>query len=291
MRIISYITPSQVKGVELTTGLDYDDETITRLCLEASRDLELLADGLWFYPYRETRYYDQQDDHLILKVDKPLLEVVEAVTANGTVTLTNSNLYLKRGKRYGTPANRIDVNVNSLDYFLSSTSSQRANYITGEWGFIEDYESGNSWLDTNVTLTAISGNDYTVTGLSSRDALGLLGSIDRLSLIRWRNNDTENWEYDFVTSLDDDGVTMTVYRAVNGSSALTLDATASIQVFRPLESLQHAARRLVGWYYRQKDHSRPDIDRPIQTNSGTIMPSSFPADVTRVMHSFTQVLD
>lgn len=291
MRIISYITPSQVKGVELTTDLDYDDDIITRLCLEASRDLELLADGLWFYPYRETRYFDMQDQHLSLCVDQPLLEVISAVTANGTVTLTNSNLYLKRGRHYGTPATNIDVNVNSTDFFLSSTSHQRATAITGEWGLIENYESGNSWLSTNVTLTAISGNDFTVTGLGSRDALGLLGSLDRLSLIRWRNNSTENWEYDFIVDFDETGDVFSAYRAVNGSSSLTLGSTASIEVFRPLESLQHAARRLVGWYYRQKDHSRPDIDRPIQTNSGTIMPSSFPADVTKVMHSFTQVLD
>ncbi len=290
MRIISYITPNQVKSVELSTDLDFDDEQIVKLCLEASRDLELLADGMWFYPYRETRYYDMQNDYHNLELDQPLLEIITAVTSNGDVTLDNDMLYLKRGNVYGTPANRITTDLtSSTDYFSVSTSAQRANRITGEWGYIENYQ--NAWLSTNVTLTAISGNDFTVTGLSSRDALGLLGRIDRLSLIRWRNDDTEQYEYDFVTSISDDGVTITVYRAVNGSSSLTLDATASLEVFRPLESLQHAARRLVGWYYRQKDHSRPDIDRPIQTNSGTILPSSFPADVVRVMHSFSQVLN
>ncbi len=290
MRIISYITPNQVKSVELSTDLDFDDEQIVKLCLEASRDLELLADGMWFYPYRETRYYDMQNDYHNLELDQPLLEIITAVTSNGDVTLDNDMLYLKRGNVYGTPANRITTDLtSSTDYFSVSTSAQRTNRITGEWGYIENYQ--NAWLSTNVTLTAISGNDFTVTGLSSRDALGLLGRIDRLSLIRWRNDDTEQYEYDFVTSISDDGVTITVYRAVNGSSSLTLDATASLEVFRPLESLQHAARRLVGWYYRQKDHSRPDIDRPIQTNSGTILPSSFPADVVRVMHSFSQVLN
>lgn len=291
MRIASYITPSQVKSSELSTELDYDDEVITRLCLEASRDLELLADGLWFYPYRESRYFDMQQDYLTLRVDRPLLELVTVATSNGTVTLTNSNLYLMRGRRYGTPADRVVADIDSDEQFNVSTNAQRAHRITGEWGYIEDYESGNSWLATNTTLTAISGNTYTVTGLNSRDALGLLGTIDRLSLIRWRNDSNDQWEYDFVTAIDAPAGTITVMRGVNGSSALTLDSTASLEVFKPLDSLTHAARRLVGWYYRQRDHSRPDIDRPIQTNSGTILPSSFPADVVKVMRSFTQVLE
>lgn len=290
LKIAAYVTPGQIKDIELGTEEPRDDDILARLCLEASRDLELLADGLWFYPVRETRYYDQQNDWLKLKVDKPLLEIVSAKTANGTVTLTNGNLYLVRGYGvYDTPANWIHVDVDTDDHFYSYTSAQRANEITGEWGYIEDY--GNSWLATNTTLTAISGNDYTVTGLGARDALGLTGSLDRLSLIRWRNDSSENYEYDFVTDMDETGDALTVYRAVNGSTALTLDSTANVEVFRPLDSLQHAARRLVGWYYRQKDHSRPDLDRPIQTNSGTILPSSFPRDVVQVMQSFRHVLE
>jgi len=288
LKIAAYITPQQIKDVELGTDSPRDDDIIARLCLEASRDLELLADGLWFYPFRETRYFDQQNDWLKLKLDQPLLEVVTAKTANGTVTLTNSNLFLVRGTSYDTPANWIHVNTDSDDHFYAYTSGQRTNEITGEWGYIEDYS--NAWLATNATLTTISGNDYTVTGLGSRDALGLTGSLDRLSLIRWRNDSGDNYEYDFVTDLDETGDAMTVYRAVNGSNALTLDSTASIEVFRPLDTLQHAARRLVGWYYRQKDVSRPDIDRPIQTNSGTVLPSSFPRDVVQIMQSFRHVL-
>lgn len=289
MKIISYITPGQIKDNELSTTEDRDDEIIARLCLEASRDLEMLANGMWFYPIRETRYFDQQINHYELNLDMPLVEIITAITANGDTTLTNGNLYLMRGPLYGTPANKIAVDVNNDDYFYSSTSGQRANRITGEWGFIEHYP--DCWLETNVTLTSISGNDFTVTGLGARDALGLLGSLDRLSLIRWRNDSTENYEYDFVTAFSDTDQYLTVYRGVNGSSNLTLDATAAIEVFRPDETIQHAARRLVGWYYRQKDSSRPDIDRAIHTNSGIVLPSSFPADVVKVMRSYTEVLN
>lgn len=68
-------------------------------------------------------------------------------------------------------------------------------------------------------------------------------------------------------------------------SEITVAGTWGYSATPPLD-IQHACVRLTAFLYRQKDTSA-DIDRPLITGDGvTIMPSSLPTDVTRMLDRY-----
>lgn len=53
--------------------------------------------------------------------------------------------------------------------------------------------------------------------------------------------------------------------------------------------IQHAAMRLAGYLYRQRDNGF-DLDRIIQTSSGIVMPLDLPRDITKVLEPYKRIV-
>lgn len=269
-----YCFLEDLKSADLNTTSDKDDQILVQYCLMASRDWERLCYGRLFYPRYETRYYDNPRNTHRLRVDDDLLEISAITTANGSETLTASNYWGKSGPSYTTtPFNQIVVDPQSTDFFYWTDTPLRATSVSGYWGFHQDWS--NAWIDTLATVDTDSGSTMTVSSVNGIDLFGFGPRFKTRSLIKL--SDGTDTEYALVIGVDYDTDTLTLVRGVNGTSQLT--ATGSIYRFQPEYDVVRSVQRLAAWYYRMKDTSRPDLDRPIFTDEGIILPPRFPMDV------------
>lgn len=128
--------------------------------------------------------------------------------------------------------------------------------------------------DTDGQDLPLYGHDLlTVTTLTNGDGTELTSSEYRLfprnDSPKWiiKLNESESWSFS------------------DGDSEISVAGTWGYSATPPLD-IQHACIRLAAFLYRQKDTSA-DIDRPMITGDGvTIMPSSLPTDVTRMLDRY-----
>lgn len=268
------------RGLEI--GETDDDNLLRGLCTRASRIFDQLCRGRVFYPRSETRYYDHPDcDDTWLRLDDDLLSVTTFTTNNTSTSISASDYYLMCGRTYNlTPYDRIVLKSDgSQPNLLYSGTPQKANAITGIWGYHEDW--ANAWRDSGDTVQDTGGinasvTTVTVSNVDGADIYSLSPRFKAQGLIKIES------EYLYVTSTSKSGNTLTVRRGVNGTTAATHDKSTAIYTYAPQEDIVQAATRLAGWLYTQKD-SNADLDRPIVTDAGvTIMPGALPKDVVHL---------
>lgn len=151
-------------------------------------------------------------------------------------------------------------------------------------GLIDAY-TGRSFESTTATKffddSFTNGSDLnlwgydllTVTKLTNGDGDEIASSDYRL----FPRNDSPKW----LIRLDESQS----WNFTNGDSEISVAGTWGYSATPPLD-IQHACIRLAAFLYRQKDTSA-DIDRPMITGDGvTIMPSSLPTDVTRMLDRY-----
>ena len=156
--------------------------------------------------------------------------------------------------------------------------------ITRAEGLIDAY--------TGRTFTAVTATKYfgenctdgqdlmlygedllTVTKLTNGNAVEVASGNYRL----FPRNDSPKW----LIKLDEGKS----WSFSDGDSEISVAGTWGYSATAPAD-IQHACVRLTAFLYRQKDTSA-DIDRPLITGDGvTIMPSSLPSDVTRILDRY-----
>ena len=156
--------------------------------------------------------------------------------------------------------------------------------ITRAEGLIDAY--------TGRTFTAVTATKYfgenctdgqdlmlygedllTVTKLTNGNAVEVTSGNYRL----FPRNDSPKW----LIRLDESQS----WNFSDGDSEISVAGTWGYSATAPAD-IQHACVRLTAFLYRQKDTSA-DIDRPLITGDGvTIMPSSLPSDVTRMLDRY-----
>jgi hypothetical protein len=286
---VSYEDLKTYQGIASTTTAD--DVLLKALCQTAS--------AMWdnttrrhFAPRVETRYYDYDDagdlgisararlslglGGSVLKVDDDLLEVNTLTTGNGTVTVLPADILLKCGNGYNRmPYDRIELASNgTTTVFTFSGTAQKANAVTGIWGYHDAWS--HAWLDSLDTVEGggitASATSLTVNDADGADANGLTPRFKIQGLIKIGT------EYLYVTARDTATNVLTVTRGVNGSTAAIHAADVSIYVYQPITDVVQMVKRLAAWMYGQKDS--PFFEAQTNAQLGTVtIPAAVPVDV------------
>ena len=306
MNIASYASPVNLRQTELNSANEVNDNILSELCLEASRDFEAMCGGRFFYPQLATKYFDHPDqkgnENATLIVRDDLLQVVTLTTDNGNETLASTDYFLRTGPRgrYGeTPYDRIELEYGSTGYatnFQWTDTPQKANAVTGFWGYVPGWTGAvatdSCWVNTGAAIQSVTSTTMTVDSLAGVDMLGMYPRVQKFDLVMWYNTTYTSMEMGFVVDVAEDTGVLTVNRGVNGTSTDTPSGTPTLYKFRPPSDVVRATRRLAAFYYRARQTSRADIDRPIITQGGQIvMPSSLPKDVHETIQRYQGILE
>ena len=274
---IPYVNYEDLKAY-IGTAETGDDTLLKSLCTRASRIWEMATRQRYFYPRSEERLYDHPAITSVLELDDDLLEMTTFTTENGDTEIASADYYLMCGKSYNlTPYNRIVLKTNGTqtNLFYSGTV-QRANSVTGIWGYHEDWD--NAWQDSqdtvqNSTQIAAAGTSLTVT---DADGVNLLGVTPRFKVDTILKIEDE---YLYVTAKNTSTNVLTVLRGVNGTTAAAHANATTIYTYHMQDEINHWVTRLAAWLYRQKDNSA-DMDRAIVTDyGGMLLPGKLPSDV------------
>lgn len=272
-----YVSYEDLKLYLRITENDADD-LLKGFTLQASRIFDA-ATRRRFYPRLETRYYDHPYDASVLVLDDDLLEVDTFTTLNGYIALLPGDYYLTCGGQHNlTPYDRIEMRVPALQY---QSTPQRANAIAGIWGYHEDWGAAWDAVDALAAGVTASATSITVTDVDGADLSGMTPRFKVQQTIRI------NAEYMYVTGKDTSTNTLTVRRGVNGTTAVAHDKDVAVSVYRPMQDVWHAVRRLAAWLYGQKD--QPYAERIQAAQQGIIsIPEGLPADVKLTIRRYSR---
>ena len=101
--------------------------------------------------------------------------------------------------------------------------------------------------------------------------LGILRVDDELMLVTARNTSTK---------------VLTVIRGINGTTAAAHAEDATIYRFKPDETVRRMARRVAAWHYRRRGDAKGDLERPVVTPGGVMLPATFPKEVEQMMRGY-----
>jgi hypothetical protein len=274
-----YISYDEIKDELGITGTG-DDSLLVGYAGWAGRIFDQLT-RRHFYPLKATRYYDHPaDDDRVLKLDEDLLQVVTFTTNNGDDTVLATNYYLMCGQAYNlTPYDRIALKRDGTQpVLLYSGTPQRANAVTGMWGYHEDW--GNAWQDSNDTIQTTGGISAAATSITVADADGqdIYGLTPRFRVQRLLKIEDE---YCYVTGRDTGNNTLTVRRGVNGTTAATHAKDTVIYIYRPMRDIIQVSLRLATWLYKLKD--APFEKQAFPGMGAVTIPARLPPDVEMVV--------
>lgn len=205
----------------------------------------------------ETRKFTALDERIggalanpyILQLDDDLKSVSTITNGDGTVLTTYKLVHWSEDLGIQVYS-RIHLNVFGGALWRSGGSDPwESIFVAGLWGY------GGQWLDTGTTLTADSGSTITVVAGTALE-VGMMLKIDT--------------EYLYVDGISTN--TVTVARAMNGSTQATHSGGTAVYRWEALDSVRDLVIRLVQW--RQEQRKAPlagqvtvgDFTFPVDTN-------------------------
>jgi len=273
----SFETLDEYQKLEVAEGSRSDGvRDLRNFCTIASR----LWDGSTrrtFYPRSETRYYDHPADARVLKVDDDLLEVITFTTQNGDEEVSSDDYYLMCGASYNLmPYDRLAmIPDGDTPVLLYSDRRQKANALTAIWGYHEDW--ADAWQSSNDTVRndplAAAATTLTVADVDGKDIYGLGPRFKIQMLLKIGD------EYLYVAGKNASAETLTVIRGVNGTTTAAHDVATVIYVYRPMEDVAHAVKRLAAWLYAQRNTPFAEQMASVEIGGTIIIPRGAPVDV------------
>jgi len=204
-----------------------------------------------FAPVIDTRYSNVLDDLVEpykLYFDYPLLSLTSVTLADSTSLTVNTDV--RAYPRHAYPLRWLQMLATTNVFNTTSTDLVDEVAVTGIWGYHSDYD--NAWLNSGDTVktTALT---TTTTSIAVNDADGAGGDtlIPRFSegnLIRIDS------EYMVITAISAN--TLTVRRAVRGSTAATHDVGKQIDVFIADDAIRHAAAKIAVFNYARRGQTQ-----------------------------------
>lgn len=317
-----YVSKTKLREIDINSTSPRQDEVLISLIQDASRDFEMLCGDRVFYPQRDTKTLDLRrptiNSSLFLtdsigynptfsaksfywrmSLPDDLAKVV-AVYING-IELLPTEYILRSGALYSPPFSEIDIdpkvtlripNANPLDLRRPQIE------IDGYWGYLSEFK--NHFVDSLCEIIDIEGNNIKVSNslLDDYNSMSASPALDtmKMYMVSEEYLDAENSEiktrYEFIYFVAEvnrnDGV-FRVIRGYSNSDVLEDIKGKKLYEFTAVRGVEKAVRRLSAWYYRQKNSSTPDFDRPIVTQAGIIMPAKIPNDVQSVVDNYIRV--
>jgi hypothetical protein len=262
-----YATVDSIRS-RLTIDTQDDDARLFEALDEASRALDD-ACGRRFYPRIATHYFDYMGP-VQVRLDDDLLSVTSITTDNDTAPLTTSDYVLAQGTSYNhQPYDRILIDRSSSARFSWADTVVKSQKVVGVWGYHTDY--AKAWVDSGTTLGADIA-DTSTTSITVSDGTKL------------EVGQTIQADSEWLLVKRVEGPTVTVERAINGSTAATHTNGASIQVFVPEQEVRRIASRFALWLYKQDE--APYTYEETRFDGAMIIPKSAPPEVHRFIKRF-----
>lgn len=269
-----YVSYQEVRE-ELDLQEVASDKLIARMCEDASRRLDL-ATRLFFYPQREERFFDHQRAER-LRLDRFLLEVEVVKTNNGNTTIPSYFLV-----PHHPPHFKIDSDLSDgSSYFTYTSTPQKAERITGVWGYHDDYDNG-AWRDSGDALQADVGAsdiELAVSNVSGADAWG------RTPRFRPQYTIKVGSEFMYAWQVETEGEKLKVVRGINGSVAASHSASDPVYVWVPSAGIFEAALRTASWMLKRKDANTGNITA-IPELGMMETPAGLPPEVKELVKSY-----
>ena len=259
-----------------------DDARLRRAVQAASRAWDRWT---WrrFYPLMATRSYDHTEGQ-VLKLDDDLLEPLTVTTQNGAVTITPDQYYPMCGTSYDwLPYDRIVLRSDKGVCFSFSGSPQKANAVTGIWGYHPYY--GDAWEYSgdavkNAAGLTDSGTSLTVTDADGPDIYGLAPRFRTGHLIKIED------EILYVRAVTGGGAnTLVVQRGFNGTTAAAHAKDKPVYIWRVWPDCWEAVRELAAYLYDLKDSQVYDVTATPETGM-MVIPKGVPAQVKLTVRAY-----
>ncbi len=226
---------------------------------ETRRSFEATADT--------ARYYDASEDvsgrDLCLCAD---LSYIASIAIDGAALPATEYITSPRNE---TPWREIKIKSNSSYYWSYTTAPEDAIVITGRWAVMHSKA---------IASISRSGSNVVTATVSDTSGLGVGATV-------------------YVAGVTDTGFnggafTLTAVTATTmtwAQTASSATSTGGTILFTPA-SIRQACTRLAAFLYRQKDNQAGDQDRAVITESGIIMPTTLPKDVSELLRPWVKTL-
>lgn len=241
-------TLQRVKRMIHTSTDDGSDDLLIQQMISAASTMVHEYCRRSFVPYRQLRVFDADGDDLdarVLELDEDLLEVITITNGDGTVIASDAYILLEPNT---TPYNAIALQPSSGLRWAYTTDWRGAIQVDGIWGDHDAY--ADAWLDT---LDAVQDDPLTAgaTTIAVMDAGGVdsYGSL-RFEVLQYLKLDDEVVQ---VVAIDLETDTLTVRRAVLGTTAAEHAAATPLRSYQPMEDVRMACTSLATWLYRTRE--------------------------------------
>lgn len=235
-------------------------------------------------PRRQARVYS--GDYQKVLLDDDLQALISVTNGDGT-TVAGSEYYLDPANEW--PKFALALNDYSAVAWLplTATGSYR-NALTFDGVWFYHNAPSEAWADTLDTVQDDPlAADATVLSVANADGAAADSLLPRFqvdNLLRFGS--AETGEYANVVAVDTVGNTVTLQRAVAGTTAAAHLQDTPIYVFRPWGNIQAAMARVTTFSFRSKD-GKPTERISVLGNTQQIMPGGIPEDVMEYLPGLT----
>lgn len=293
MANISYVTLTQLKrqwDAENANNADVTEPVMMEYARTATSKVERITRHE-FMPRIDTRYFDARnsDDsnwHIdsprnTMTLDQPLLELTTTTLGDDTSLTTDTDVRLS--PRGSEPAFELQIYYPNTSRWTTYTNDFiDAITIVGVWAWRDRYSVEGWQLSGDaIKTTALSTSDTTVkvTDANGTNWIGDTPRFDRGQLIKIDS------EYMSVVATDTDSSpnTLTVIRAVRGSTVATHTADTTISVFVPQPEIVRATQLIAFFDYSRRGNTAQVTFDGVTTVAGIEVPK----EVAEILSQFT----
>jgi hypothetical protein len=244
----NYCTLDDAKR-ELKAETALDDAKLRRFIQQVSARIDstmnLPKKRPYFAPYIEQRTFPLTTDRISTAFNTFLLRMpildVTAVVKQTTALTSATELYTLDNE----VATMLWLSNSAYDWYPTQSTLKQQLYVTGIWGYHDDYD--NAWESVD-TVQDVGGINASVTSITVADADGadLDGFTPRFSPGHMLQIGTEWLD---VTAVNTTTNVLTVRRGVNGSTAAAHTNGAAIATFRVDERIRRVTARQAALLY------------------------------------------
>jgi hypothetical protein len=263
--LISYATLTEVKTQWETNNANVATVTDSKLGNYARRATEKvnLITRKDFAPYIDTEYIDRRSDEVdnawrTVDLPREMMSLTSVTLADGTALVIDTDV---RGlPRAHTPILQLQLLKSATVNWSDSSSDNDDITITGVWGH-RSYYASEAW---QLSGDAVSTDQVTTTAttikVTDADGTNYVGDTPRFDIGQMIKIDDE-----FMAVTDTDTTsspnTITVIRAIRGSTAATHEVAAEISVFVPEPAIVRATQLIAFFDWgRRGERTRATFD-------------------------------
>jgi hypothetical protein len=278
----NYTTLARAKA-EIKASSTIDDALVRRTIATVSKRIDAVMGSPrrpFFAPYTEQRGYLITADR-VGSMDNTFLLKDHILAFTAVLKQTTSVTSLVELYAYDNEvATMLRFTNSSYNWYPNDCGSQKKIYVTGTWGWNEDYTNA---FDSVDTIQDIGGINASVTSVKVADADGadLDGFTPRFSPGNLVRIESELLE---VTAVNTTTNVLTVRRGVNGTTAAIHAAATALEVYRVDERIDRITARQTALLYARRGAFQ------VETLDGVGV-ITYPQDLlTELLNSLTEFL-